>query len=281
LDLGRPAAAKTGTTTDYRDNWTLGYTPNLVVGVWVGNANNLPMVDVTGVSGAAPIWNDFMRRVLTGQPELGFTRPEGLERVTICALSGMLPTAACPLTREEWFITGTAPTQPDTLYRLIEIDSVTGRVADANTPPERRVQQSFVILPPEAREWGRRNGMFVPAGYDDFTTIISTTNTSAAFRILTPAPYRIFQVTTALPAGQQRIRLSVVPPNGTRQVHYSLNGEVIATVEAAPYDAWWTLAIGEYRLAATATLVDGTQQTTEPIIFSVVEETEPQSRNVP
>ncbi|MEP7294012.1 MAG: PBP1A family penicillin-binding protein, partial [Chloroflexota bacterium] len=67
LNIGRPAAAKTGTTTDFRDNWVMGFTPNLVVGVWVGNADNTPMVDVTGVSGAAPIWNAFMREVLNGK----------------------------------------------------------------------------------------------------------------------------------------------------------------------------------------------------------------------
>ena len=77
LQIGRPAAAKTGTTTDFRDNWVMGFTPNLVVGVWVGNADNTPMIDVTGVSGAAPIWNAFMREVLNGQPELDFTSRRG------------------------------------------------------------------------------------------------------------------------------------------------------------------------------------------------------------
>ena len=90
LEIGRPAAAKTGTTTDFRDNWVIGYTPNLVVGVWVGNADNTPMVDVTGVSGAGPIWHHFMREVLTGQPELEFERPEGLLYTEICALSGLV-----------------------------------------------------------------------------------------------------------------------------------------------------------------------------------------------
>ncbi|MER3515348.1 MAG: hypothetical protein C4310_13925, partial [Chloroflexota bacterium] len=51
LNLSHPAAAKTGTTTDWRDNWTIGYTPDLVVGVWVGNADNSPMYDVSGISG--------------------------------------------------------------------------------------------------------------------------------------------------------------------------------------------------------------------------------------
>ncbi|MCS7003675.1 MAG: penicillin-binding protein, partial [Dehalococcoidia bacterium] len=80
LRIGRPAAVKTGTTTDYRDNWTVGYTPELAVGVWVGNANFTPMVNLSGVSGAGPIWHDFMRRALAGKPETTFTPPPGLTR---------------------------------------------------------------------------------------------------------------------------------------------------------------------------------------------------------
>ncbi len=64
LYLGRPAAAKTGTTTGFTDNWTMGYTPDIVTGVWVGNADNSPMVGTTGVTGAAPIWHDFMLKAL-------------------------------------------------------------------------------------------------------------------------------------------------------------------------------------------------------------------------
>ena len=91
LEIGRPAAAKTGTTTDWRDNWTLGYTPDLTVGVWVGNADNTPMKGVSGISGAGPIWHDFMVTVLRDRPPLAFTQPDGLVRVEVCADSGLLP----------------------------------------------------------------------------------------------------------------------------------------------------------------------------------------------
>ncbi len=64
LKLSRPAAAKTGTTDDWRDNWTLGYTRFLVAGVWTGNADGRPMKKVSGVAGAGPIWHDFMEAVL-------------------------------------------------------------------------------------------------------------------------------------------------------------------------------------------------------------------------
>ena len=68
----RPAAAKTGTTNDFRDNWTVGYTTDYVMGVWAGNDDNTPMVDVTGVQGAAPIWHDSMLQAEVWTPHQRF-----------------------------------------------------------------------------------------------------------------------------------------------------------------------------------------------------------------
>jgi len=77
LQLGpRPVAAKTGTAQEYRDGWTVGYTPSLVAGVWVGNNDNKPMKTESGVDAAAPIWNNFMKTVLAGTPVETFTKPQ-------------------------------------------------------------------------------------------------------------------------------------------------------------------------------------------------------------
>ncbi|HSD84140.1 MAG TPA: PBP1A family penicillin-binding protein, partial [Anaerolineae bacterium] len=78
LRLTRPAAAKTGTTTDWKDAWIMGYTPDIVTGVWVGNADNKPMERVSGITGAGPIWHDFTQEALKGRPAQDFVRPEGL-----------------------------------------------------------------------------------------------------------------------------------------------------------------------------------------------------------
>ncbi len=75
LVLSHPTAVKTGTTTDWHDNWTVGYTPEFTVGVWVGNNDNHPMRDITGVVGAAPIWNQFFEEFLKGKPTEQFIRP--------------------------------------------------------------------------------------------------------------------------------------------------------------------------------------------------------------
>jgi membrane peptidoglycan carboxypeptidase len=84
LKLSRPAAAKTGTTNDFRDNWTVGYTPQLVTAVWVGNNDNSAMTGVDGITGAAPIWHDYMEAALASEPVKNFELPAGLTIASIC-----------------------------------------------------------------------------------------------------------------------------------------------------------------------------------------------------
>jgi penicillin-binding protein 1A len=81
--LIRPAAVKTGTSQDFRDNWTVGYTTNYVMGVWAGNNDNSPMINITGVDGAAPIWHDSLLLAEQGQPATGFQNPGGLVKRTV------------------------------------------------------------------------------------------------------------------------------------------------------------------------------------------------------
>ena len=103
LHLSRPAAAKTGTTNDFRDGWTIGYTPDIVAGVWVGNADNTPMTGVSGLTGAGPIWHNFMERAHEGRPIRDFTRPPGIVELEVCADSGTIPGPVCPERRREIF----------------------------------------------------------------------------------------------------------------------------------------------------------------------------------
>ncbi|MCB0257894.1 MAG: penicillin-binding protein, partial [Anaerolineae bacterium] len=116
LELPFAAAVKTGTTTDWRDNWTVGYSTQRIVGVWVGNADNTPMLDVSGIDGAGPIWRDLM---LAAHPQAPppFARPDHIVELSICGPSGLLPTPACQQTRRERFIAGSEPTQPDNQFQ--------------------------------------------------------------------------------------------------------------------------------------------------------------------
>jgi len=103
-------AVKTGTTQNLRDNWTVGYTPDFLVAVWVGNNDNRPMSYVaSGITGASPIWNKIMSHLLTDVPDKKFPRPQGIVEVKICVPTGSLPCEGCPLVRQEIFIKGTEP----------------------------------------------------------------------------------------------------------------------------------------------------------------------------
>jgi membrane carboxypeptidase/penicillin-binding protein PbpC len=264
LAIGRPAAAKTGTTTDFRDNWTVGYTPNLVVGVWVGNADNTPMVEVSGVSGAGPIWNEFMRAVLKGQPELNFERPPGLVQAEVCAASGLLPTALCPSKRLDWFIKGTLPTGYDNIYQKFTIDRQTGLLATDDTPPSRRVDKIYKVLPQEARDWGIRHGVEPPP------VSLHAVGGGQDLRLLTPDPYTVYQLSPVIPFDTQKIRFSAAVPPGTKEVTYWLDDQRIDTVRDEPWATWWALAPGKHSLRATAALENGQTQNSEPIVFTVV-----------
>lgn len=129
LNLPFPAAVKTGTTNDYRDNWTLGYTSALAVGVWVGNADYTPMQGTSGVTGAAPIWADFMTTVipsLTNNNPTAFTRPAEVEDHVICTLSGTEPSSHCPDQHSEVFAKGQPPlTKDNDLWQDVEVDGWT------------------------------------------------------------------------------------------------------------------------------------------------------------
>jgi penicillin-binding protein 1A len=88
----RPAAVKTGTTNDFRDNWTVGYTTDYVMGVWAGNNNNSPMKVVFSVQGVAPIWHLGMLAAEEGHPIRDFTNPGGLQTATVTYPDGVRST---------------------------------------------------------------------------------------------------------------------------------------------------------------------------------------------
>jgi penicillin-binding protein 1C len=130
---GQTVAAKTGTTDDKRDNWTIGYSNDLVVGVWVGNNDNSPMNEAlaSGISGAAPIW----RRIFLDAFSLGYKdgimpKPDKVTALEIDALFGGLPHEGGPV-RSEYFISGTEPKSESAYYQKLKISKSENRLANA------------------------------------------------------------------------------------------------------------------------------------------------------
>lgn len=115
---GKNVSVKTGTTDNKRDNWTIGYTPSYVVGVWVGNNDNTPMNQAiaSGVTGASPIWNKIMKEVLKGKPDEQPQKPDSVVSLQIDSIGGGLPHGSQP-TRSEYFVKGTQPSGESPIYK--------------------------------------------------------------------------------------------------------------------------------------------------------------------
>jgi 1A family penicillin-binding protein len=164
LKLGRPAAAKTGTTDNFRDSWVIGYTPDLVAGVWVGNSDGSEMHNVVSASGAGKIWHTFMEAALADVPARPFPRPADVITQEVCKLSGLLPTPDCPERIQAIFTPANIPSRPDDLYRRFEVCKVNGKLAFDLVPANARESKVFVVFPPPDTDWGPKNGFPGPPG---------------------------------------------------------------------------------------------------------------------
>ncbi|MBI5876078.1 MAG: transglycosylase domain-containing protein [Chloroflexi bacterium] len=187
LKLSRPAAAKTGTTNDFKDNWTLGFTPQLVIGVWAGNSDNSSMERSTGLTGAGPIWHDFMEFALKDMPVEQFKQPQGIAPVEVCATSGLLPTPYCPNKVKELFIQGTEPKTPDNIWQAYRVCKPTGKLATVYCPADQVETKVFAIYPPEAADWVRENNIAQPP--TDYDTTYGPGQTVGDVAIIAPKTY--------------------------------------------------------------------------------------------
>ncbi|HUV15355.1 MAG TPA: transglycosylase domain-containing protein [Pelolinea sp.] len=157
LRLPFRAAVKTGTTNDFRDNWTLGYIPELAIGVWIGNADYTPMKNISGVTGAAPLWADVMQwevnRSLGGNPT-SFTRPSSIEDQVVCSVSGARPSDRCPNQKSEIFAQGQPPLpKEEDLWKEIEVDTWTNLRAGSACSEYTEEKMTLNITEKWAKKW--------------------------------------------------------------------------------------------------------------------------------
>jgi 1A family penicillin-binding protein len=147
---GHAVSVKTGTTNDLRDNWTIGYTPQYLVATWVGNNDNTSMNQalVSGITGAAPIWNKLMSKLLAGKPDIWPKQPDGIVGTSICSTTGLLPPnpdgTGCS-TRFEYFVKGSVPTERENLKQNIAVDKTTGDLAPPGQTDNIEMQDHQVI----------------------------------------------------------------------------------------------------------------------------------------
>ncbi len=244
LELPFPVAVKTGTSKDYRDNWTVGYTPTHTVAVWAGNFDGSPMDRMSGVAGAAPLFHSIMREVGPGG---AFDRPDALQSAQICPASGTRPGAHCPAPRKEWFLPGTVPTDTCTVHRVVAVDTRTDRRAAPGTDPAHVDEKRFTVHPPRYRDWMRKHDHpLPPPGRSELKTRPSASaDAQARPRIRYPADDATFYIDPVLRREYQTIPLRGTVPDTLSEAHWVVDG-----TRHAPADgpARWELAPGTHRL---------------------------------
>ena len=252
LECPFPCAVKTGTSKDYRDNWTVGYTPRHTVAVWVGNFDGSPMRRVSGVTGAGPLFQSILRAVGPGG---AFAPSSDLETATVCPASGRRPNAHCPNPRPERVLPGTAPSDTCAVHRRVAIDRRTGQRADAQTPVSAVDERLFAVHPPRYHDWMRRHNVPLPPPASATQTPARTTAEPQRAprqrlqiqrpRITYPTAGLQFMMDPVLRADHQQIRPRATVPPEWRDAHWTVNGTRLAGPWA---EARWRLAPGRHTL---------------------------------
>jgi membrane peptidoglycan carboxypeptidase len=230
LNLAFPAAVKTGTTTDWRDNWTVGYSTQRLVGVWVGNADNAPMVGVSGVDGAGPIWHDLMRLAHPQPPaplpsRRGWSRSKSARRVGCCRpRSARACAASCSSPVR-------SPPTPDGQFQRIALDRATGLPADAvharRTPHRARLLAAAARVSRldagaghphcTAGGAGRAGAAQLPELAGNKTAaagVYAEEQPRTPLRLIQPDAFAAYQLHPGLPAANQRLRVEGIVADG-------------------------------------------------------------------
>lgn len=249
LRLPFACAAKTGTTKDFRDNWTIGYTKDYTVGVWVGNFDGQPMQKISGITGAAPLFRDIMTTLHQKKYPADFIPPNGLERVTICAASGRLPKPECPSIIKEWFLKGTAPREKCSVHQNIAIDTRSGLLADARTPHQFVRNVVYEVWPPQYHSWMQSVGLLLPPQE------IANSTKEKQLTIIFPDDGDVFKIDPILRREYQTITCEALVPSGVSEIEWLVDDVAIAKVRR-PYKIKWQLQLGEHILQAKAALQD-------------------------
>ncbi|HLV35045.1 MAG TPA: transglycosylase domain-containing protein [Spirillospora sp.] len=265
LDTGRPTAVVNGATSDRRDAWTVGYTPELVTAVRLGRRDGASMtIDPLNTDGSAPVWRAVMDYLINrdGLPPTDWPRPENIAELSVCERSGLLPNDVCP-TRRELFIHLFQPRRVDTYWQAFDINNQTNQLATVNTPAGSRSERVYFVPPPEAMDWWQANNQpLPPTEYDT----VSRPELLGVATLLQPAPF-------AYVGGVVDVRGSLDPTNmqfyqlaygqGLNPAQWiQIGPQQTEYVRGASLGTWDTAGLdGLYSLRLTVVLNDNTLET--------------------
>ncbi len=274
----RPVAAKTGTTSEYRDAWTLGFTPSLVTGVWVGNNDNSPMsAGAAGAMAAAPIWHDFMAKALAGTPVEEFQKPDGIQTVTVDKYTNKLPAGG--ETISDIFANWQVPSERAQGASTIRIDKLTGQEATDDCPSQFVEVKTYMEIHSElpnnpawenpVRAYAATMGIVPSALPSGQKTCAGLTNRTSV-KIKTPAD-------GSNVAGNFLIAAAVESAVGIQKVDYMIDNNVIGTTNKKTYSLTYdanNLELGSHRISVVVTDSTGLSSS-DSVVVNVTNKTTP------
>ncbi len=238
-------AAKTGTSVGFRDNWAVGATPEVVVGVWAGNFDGSPMGDVSGVTGAGPILAAVLEAAVRDRTAR-WPVPEGVVEARVCPLSGLAPGPDCPGGRLERFLAGTVPREPCDWHRRVSVDTSGALARGCPGARERLV----VAWPPSYAAWAAETGQLRWPEVDASCTPVGPeaagrSPSPASPGIASPPEGAVYWLDPRDPAGIQAVPLRAGAPAGAREAVWRVDGREVARV-GPPFAARWLPSPGDH-----------------------------------
>jgi len=265
LNLGaRAIAVKTGTTNDLRDNWTVGWSRDFIVGVWVGNNDNAKMKNVaSGVSGAAPIWRREVLDTLRIKPDKPFTSPEGVSQIEVDKVSGY-PAHDGFGSYKEWFINGSIPTGPDPIHTKVKLcKNDPAHLADPVSISQGNYdEKEFIVI--KENDPLTAKGLW-QKGIDDWVakqtdplykvpTMVCGATSAMDIQISTPTNHG------RVDGDQVTVRFSVVSSKPVVEARIYLDGSVAKSfTDAGPYSASIPVTTGQHSIRVWAKNNEGVE----------------------
>lgn len=217
MNLPFPVAIKTGTSKGYRDKWAIGVNSRFTIGVWLGNPSGQNMHDLSEVGSASTVLRDLFLAVQEDWTQGAIPPPPGVEKYTICALSGQLASEFCPDTVDEYFSPGHVPQR--CTWHVRQGDKLT------------------VHYPELYRKWAFANNP------TDTVSIEPDTQPRISF----PQQGNFFYISDAISLKDQQITFEVIGLKNGQMVDYYLNNQLIQRLPF-PHFPWWQLQKGDYTL---------------------------------
>ncbi len=248
LNFPYQVAVKTGTSEGFRDNFCVGYTKEWTIGVWVGNFEGRSMKNVSGVTGAGPVFHSIMNllykrkygEIPYGERSLDEI-PKGIIKLDICPVSGMLASGNCEGKIREYFIEWSEPREICNWHRILRIDRRNGLLAGEGTPDKFLTSKLFLIPPPTFMEWAKKKGLNPPEKFSSLK--------EHEFEIVHPVDGAIFQSLSDLPKNYQSLRLELKTDITWKKVIWMIDGKFF-TISSFPFRERWNIEKGIHEICA-------------------------------